>query len=155
MYCPTCGIDSVEGLKYCKRCGANITNVLSDTPAKKFPIALTVAFLIVIGSVFTVGLSLPMAAAHELVAAGFSPSSLINLFAADLGVTLVVVGLLVWLFLRLIKLHQQTGGSANAGRAPHSDFAPPQITAPPQSIGSVTENTTRSFEPRTYENSSK
>jgi uncharacterized membrane protein YvbJ len=52
MYCPSCGVDSVEGLKYCKRCGTNITNGLG-APSKKFPLALTIAFLIIIGSIFS------------------------------------------------------------------------------------------------------
>jgi hypothetical protein len=151
MYCPTCGIDSVEGLKYCKRCGANITSALSASPSTKFPLALTIAFLIVIGGIFIVGLALPMAASHDLMAAGFSTGQLMDLFLADMGVTLVVVVLLTWLFLRLIKVHQQTSGAASVPKSATSDFAAPQIVAPPQSIGSVTENTTRSFEPRVYD----
>jgi uncharacterized paraquat-inducible protein A len=151
MYCPTCGIDSVEGLKYCKRCGANITGALSTSSSTKFPLALTIAFLIIIGGIFLVGLALPMAASHDLMAAGFSTGQLMSLFLADMGVTLVLVVLMIWLFLRLIKVHQQTSGAASVPKAVTSDFAPPQIVAPPQSIGSVTENTTRSFEPRVYD----
>ena len=110
MYCPTCGVDSVEGLKYCKRCGANITGTFS-APPKKFPLALTIAFLIIIGGTFIVGLALPMAASRDLMAAGFSTGQLMDPFLADMGVTLVVVVLLIWLFLRLIKLYQQTGSA--------------------------------------------
>src|SRR6267378_1069458 len=98
MYCPTCGVDSVEGLKYCKRCGANITSAFSTASSTKFPLALTIAFLIVIGGIFIVGLALPMAASHDLTAAGFSTGQLMDLFLADMGVTLVVVVLLIWLF---------------------------------------------------------
>ena len=155
MYCPTCGADSVEGLKYCKHCGANITSVLSASLPKKFPLALTITFLMVILGIFTVGLSLPIAAARELVVAGFSHSNLMDLFAADLGLTLLVVGMLVWLFLRLIKVHQQTSGATSAPKPPPSEYARGQIVSPPHSIGSVTENTTRSFEPRVYDNLSK
>ena len=152
MFCPTCGADSVEGLKYCKRCGANITGT-SGAPPKKFPLALTISFLTIIGTTFIVGLALPMAASHDLVAAGFSTGQLMDLFLADMAVTLVIVVLLIWLFLRLIRLHQQTGGAASAPKAATSDFAPSQIAAPPQSIGSVTENTTRSFALRVSDSS--
>ena len=144
MYCPTCGVDSVEGLKYCKRCGANITGTIS-APPKKFPLALTIAFLIIIGGTFVVGLALPLAASHDLVASGFSTGQLMDLFLADMGVTLVVVILLIWLFLRLIRLYQQTGSATGVTQAQPAEFAPQQIVAPPQSVGSVTENTTRSF----------
>jgi len=152
MYCPTCGIDSVEGLKYCKRCGANFTSALSASPSKKFPLALTISFLIIIGSIFIAGLALPMAASHDLMSSGFTTGQLMYIFMADISVMLVVVFLLTWLFLRLIKLHQQTSAVASAPKMATSDFAPPQIVGPPQSIGSVTENTTRSFEPRVYDN---
>jgi len=152
MYCPTCGIDSVEGLKYCKRCGANFTSAFSDSTSKKFPRALTISFFIIIGSVFLAGLALPLAASHDLMSSGFSTNQLMYIFLGDICVMLAVVVLLTWLFLRMIKLHQQTSGSASSPKPSTSDFAPPQIAAPPQSIGSVTENTTRSFEPRVYDN---
>lgn len=154
MYCPTCGVDLVEGLKYCKRCGANITDTFS-APPKKFPLALTIAFLIVIGGVFIVGLALPMAAAHDLSAAGFSTGQLMNLFLADIGVTLVVVVMLIWLFLRLVRLHQQTSSATPIKQALPKEFAPREIVAPPESIGSITENTTRSLQPRVHDHSGK
>jgi hypothetical protein len=68
-----------------------------------------------------------------------------DLFLADMGVTLVVVILLIWLFLRLIRLYQQTSSATGVTQAQPTEFAPQQIAAPPQSVGSVTENTTRSF----------
>lgn len=150
MYCSSCGVDSVEGLKYCKRCGVNLTSALEASPPRKMPVAMTIAFLVIIAGVFSVGLGLPMVVAHDRVAAGFSPSHLMDLYLADLALTLVVVGMLVWLFLRLIKLHQQTADPAHSAKAQPSDFAPPQIVEPPQSIGSVTENTTRNFDRQSY-----
>ena len=147
MYCPTCGVDSVEGLKYCKRCGANITATFSPPP-KKFPLAFTIAFLIIIAGVFAIGLALPLAASHDLTASGFSTGQLMELFLAVMGVTLVVIVLLVWLFLRLIRLYHQTGSATPVTQSLPREFEPQQIAGPPESIGSVTENTTRSFGPR-------
>src|SRR6185295_2921772 len=28
MYCPVCGVESIQGLNYCKQCGANLTVAL-------------------------------------------------------------------------------------------------------------------------------
>ncbi|MFY9611214.1 MAG: hypothetical protein WAU45_21710 [Blastocatellia bacterium] len=150
MYCSSCGVDSVEGLRYCKRCGANLTTALGASPPAKIPVALTITFLIVIGGVFCVGLGLPMAAAEDLVRIGFSPHDLMGLFMADFGLTLAIVAMLVWLLLRLIKQPHQTG-PVRAVELPPGEPARPQIAAPPLSVGSVTENTTRTLARKTYD----
>jgi hypothetical protein len=149
VYCSSCGIDSVEGLKYCKRCGANLTTTLEVFPPAKMPVALTLAFLIVIGFVFCVGLGVPLASAEDL-AKIFSTREMLVIFAADLGVTLAIVAMVVWVFLRLIRLHHQTGPVRTIDLQP-GESARPQIAAPPQSVGSVTENTTRTLDKRRYE----
>ena len=149
MYCSACGIDSVEGLKYCKRCGANLTTTLEVFPPAKMPVALTLAFLVVIGFVFCVGLGVPLASAEDL-AKIFSTREMLFIFAADLGMTLAIVAMVVWLFLRLIRLHHQTGPVRTIDLQP-GEAARPQIAAPPQSVGSVTENTTRTLDQRRYE----
>jgi hypothetical protein len=149
VYCSACGIDSVEGLKYCKRCGANLTTTLEVFPPAKLPVALTLAFLVVIGFVFCVGLGVPLASAEDL-AKIFSTREMLVIFAADLGVTLAIVAMVVWVFLRLIRLHHQTGPVRTIDLQP-VESARPQIAAPPQSVGSVTENTTRTLDQRRYE----
>jgi uncharacterized paraquat-inducible protein A len=150
VYCSSCGVDSVEGLKYCKRCGANLTTSFEVSPAAKMPVALTLSFLVVIGFVFCVGLGVPMAAAEDLARIGFSTRELLVIFAADLAVTLSIVAMVVWLFLRLIRLHHQTRPVRTIDLQPN-ESARPQIAAPPQSVGSVTENTTRTLDQRRYE----
>jgi hypothetical protein len=149
VYCSACGIDSVEGLKYCKRCGANLTTTLEVFPPAKLPVALTLAFLVVIGFVFCVGLGVPLASAEDL-AKIFSTREMLVIFAADLGVTLAIAAMVVWVFLRLIRLHHQTGPVRTIDLQP-VESARPQIAAPPQSVGSVTENTTRTLDQRRYE----
>jgi hypothetical protein len=150
VYCSHCGVDSVEGLKYCKRCGANLTTTLEVSPPTKMPVALTLAFLIVIGFVFSVGLGVPMAAAEDLAKIGFSTREMLIIFAADLGVTLAIVAMVVWLLLRLIRLHHQTGPVRTIDLPP-GESTRLQIAALPQSVGSVTENTTRTLDQRRYE----
>lgn len=148
MYCSSCGVDSVEGLRYCKRCGANLT--LGDSPATKIPVALTITFLIVIGGVFCIGLGLPMAAAQDLMRIGFSTSEMMFLFMADFGLTVGIVAMLVWLLFRLIKQPNQTS-PVRTIELQSGEPARPQIEAPPQSVGSVTENTTRTLAEKTYD----
>jgi hypothetical protein len=150
VYCSSCGVDSVEGLRYCKRCGANLTNAAGSSPPANIPVALTITFLIVIGGVFCVGLGLPLAAAHDMKSICFSTSEMMILFMADFGLTLAIVAMLVWLFLRLIKQPHQTD-PVRWVELPPGEPARPQIASPPQSIGSVTENTTRTLAQKTYD----
>jgi hypothetical protein len=148
MYCPSCGIDSVEGLKYCKRCGINLTAPLSDAQQKRLPSALIIAVLTFIGAVFMAGLAMPFLITKELSNRGFSQSDMMTLFILESGVTLAVVAMLVRLLFRLIGGNYQTGSAARAVELRRTESAPPQIAAPQEPMVSVTENTTRSFEPR-------
>jgi hypothetical protein len=148
MYCPSCGIDSVEGLKYCKRCGINLTTPLSDAQKKKLPSALILAVLTFIGAVFMAGLAMPFLITKELSNRGFSQSDMMTLFILESGVTLVVVAMLVRLLFRLIGSNHQTDSPARAIELRRTELEPPQIAAPQEPMLSVTENTTRSFEPR-------
>jgi len=155
MYCSSCGIDSVEGLKYCKRCGVNLTAPLETTQSKPLPSGLITAVLVFIGAVFLTGLLVPLVITKELH--GFSQADMMTLFVIEFGVTLAVVAMLVWFLVRLIGVSKQSDSRARAVEVRRSEQAPPQIAAPREPMMSVTENTTRSFEfePRSYEHSSK
>jgi hypothetical protein len=155
MYCSSCGVDSVEGLKYCKRCGVNLTAPLDASRPKSFPLALIIAVLIFIGGVFMAGLSMPLVITKELSNRGFSQSDMMTLFVLEFGVTLAVIAMLVWLLIRLIGASRQADSPARAVERRGNDLAPSQIAAPRETMVSVTENTTRSFEPRIYERSSQ
>ena len=91
-----------------------------------------------------------MAGAEDLAKIGFSTHDLMVLFMADLALTLAIAGMLLWLFLRLIRMYHQPYSVRMVELLP-SEPARAQIAAPPQSVGSVTENTTRTLEQRRYE----
>jgi len=152
MYCPACGIDSVDGLKYCKRCGVNLTATLDDSRSTKPPTALIAAVLAFIGAVFITGLTMPFLITKELGNRGFSQGYQMALFIIEFGVTLAVVGMLVQFLFRLIGSNQQTDKPSRAVEPGRIDASQPQITEPRIPMSSVTENTTRSFERRVYDN---
>jgi hypothetical protein len=149
MYCSSCGTETTPGLKYCKRCGANLGSS-ADAPAqKKFPAILTIAFLALIGFVLGIGCVVPFAAISETAGRGISIDSLMPLLMLIPCVAFGVIGLLVWLLLRLIKIYQQPGAPAQPDEVrqpPIREYTPAQMAAPPEIIGSVTEHTTRNFE---------
>ena len=152
MYCPACGIDSVDGLKYCKRCGVNLTATIDGSQSKSPPSALIIAVLVFIGAVFMTGLTMPFLITKELANRGFSQSYQMALFIIEFGVTLAVVGMLVQFLFRLIGSNQHTDKPARAVEPGRIDAFQPQIAEPQIPMASVTENTTRSFERRVYDN---
>ena len=151
MYCPACGIDSVDGLKYCKRCGATLSAAQDDTSRKKslpVPVGL---FLLVIVFIAAVGLSTPLLMAHDLIHnSGFTPRDVMLFFLFSSLVTFGIIGLLVRVLLRLISAVQPGLGAATTNETTTKAYLAPQLNVSLPLIGSVTENTTRSFEQRRH-----
>ena len=149
MYCSFCSAEITPGLKYCKRCGANLSSNADAPPQKKFPLALTLAFLALMGFVLTIGMIAPFAIASETTSRGINIDSLMPLLMLIPLIAFGAVGLLIWLLLRLIKVYQQSGSSTRLvepRRDPSADYTPARIAAPPEKIVSVTEHTTRNFD---------
>src|SRR6185503_4335718 len=65
MYCPTCGNEITVELKYCNRCGANLTLPATSAPMILAPVKLTVPS-IVLGITILGGLGVIFSSATEL-----------------------------------------------------------------------------------------
>jgi hypothetical protein len=78
---------------------------------------------------------------------GFDTRALIGIMAFGGATVLGVVGSLVWLLLRLTKPELPIAPQRSRPEMPISRDYAPQLPAPP---GSVTENTTRNFDPSIY-----
>jgi hypothetical protein len=153
MYCPNCGAESTLGLKFCKRCGASIASSADTTAPQKFPVALTAGFVGIIGLIALVGLIAPLALATDLIKQGITLDNLRPILFLSPVVTFGIVGALIWLLLRLIKIYQHPGGQSQIKEVQAEGskaYTPAQIAAPPESLGSVTEHTTRNFDPSRY-----
>jgi hypothetical protein len=148
MYCPSCGAESVQGLRYCKQCGASLNATAEVGPPGKFPMALTIVFLLIIGIISMVGIVGSFAVASDMSMHGQPPGSYLPAVLLGPLVALGIDALLVWLLLRLVKIyHYPAAPQAQPSRpAVARESAPPQLAAPPSSIGSVTEHTTRNFD---------
>ena len=150
MYCPNCGDQTTQGLKYCKRCGAGLS--ASTTPieqqASTGRAMGTMLFLVSLVSV--AGFIALFSTVYSLgERPGFDPRTLIAIMAFGGATVLGVIGLLVWLLLRLTG-HQPAVHHDKTEKQLARDYAPQQL--PPSSISmpSVTENTTRNFDPALY-----
>lgn len=149
MYCPVCGAESTQGLNYCKRCGAGLS---ASTPPieQKGSIGKAMGLMLFLVSLVSIaGFVALFSTIYNLgERAAFDTKALIAIMAFGGATVVGVVGLLVWLLLRLT-----TGPVRSPERSADlvsRDHGVPQLPAPPIGISSVTENTTRNFDPSLY-----
>lgn len=157
MYCPNCGAESTFGLNYCKRCGGNLSDTTQQAapPAKNVGAALILAIAtlgIVLG-----GLGIVFSSALSLIGPqpqGFVPPVHDAVVVAGMMVIFgsAAVGLVSLMLIKLFSRMMGLGSAADKPNRPARTFVPeqrvPQIQAPPIVMQSVTEHTTRNFEPR-------
>ena len=161
MYCPNCGAESTFGLNYCKHCGGNLseTSQIMPVPGTRSTGAALILALATLGIVLG-GLGIVFTSALTLAGAqppGFSQPAI---GAARIAALMVVFGCpsIVFVALMLIKLFSRIMGLApetvkparRAKNFAHQQRAP-QIQAPPIVVSSVTEHTTRNYDPRDYQ----
>ena len=159
MYCPNCGAETTFGLNYCKQCGANLSETTQPAPAssRNFLAAfLAVATVtIVLG-----GLGIVFTSTLELVGPkppGFSPpvsdSMTIAAMMVAFGSTAIVLVslMLIRLFARVMGFGSDTQKRAHGAKGFRAQRHIDQIPGPPAAVSSVTEHTTRNFDPRVYQ----
>lgn len=152
MFCPSCGTEDTIGLPYCNRCGANLSIALLP-PTEAAPVSITKPILIV-GVVMLL-----------LTLGGFAGvlSSAIELTtrsgAKDLSIAVVFFGMItiltidILLFRLLSKLIAAALSSPGVPPKKQTIQAQEQLrfarptTARLEQAPSVTEHTTRFFEP--------
>lgn len=118
-------------------------------PPGKFPVALTVLFLIIMAIISIVAIVGPFAMASDMSVHGTPMREFLPVMILGPLVGLGIDALLVWLLLRLVKIyyHPMAASHAQPSRpGVVKEFKPPQLSAPPSAIGSVTEHTTRNFD---------
>ena len=146
MYCPSCGTESTQGLNYCKRCGANLSMTLGPDNPPSRPRNLTgmvwaVAVLVAGSFSALFGGVIAMAALGIHQAEVLGPTILMG----TLGIV-VVAALLIRFLSKLAALPESTESRSEKRRA-KQNLAQRQISASPDYIPSVTEHTTRVFDP--------
>jgi hypothetical protein len=149
MSCPNCGAASTFGLNYCKQCGSNLLQppVSSDQRANLPKLtgmfwAIAVFGLVSLAILFGTAIPIVIVSSdHKLVMGIISLGSI---------VILGIAALLIKQLSRLITMVQNSQETSH--RSPVRMGVPeaPLLAPPPTAISSVTEHTTRNFEPVNY-----
>jgi hypothetical protein len=148
MYCQNCGAESTQVLNYCKRCGAELS--ASTPPVEKYTSSAATGamlFLVMVSIAGFIGLFVTI---NNLAQRGVDSEMLVAVTAFGGATVLGVVGLLVWLLFRLMSAHLPAARPDKATGPPARDYNSPHLPALPLGMPSVTENTTRNFEPIPY-----
>ena len=155
MYCPDCGDHSTQGLNFCKQCGASLNALDSGSdvgPRSRanwfvwalalFTVLIGFAGLAVIfGTSFVMAQNPTVDKDYPIALVAFGSLSFVG-----------VLAVLVYMLLRLAGAAPGAAGKSRSKPKRRRDAAaPPQIEAPPATLSSVTEHTTRTFEPRKRE----
>jgi hypothetical protein len=155
MYCPSCGTEYTIELKYCNRCGANLDTDLS-TQSQIAPVSITKP-AIVLGATLTMltlgGFGMLMSAAIELArSARLDPGAITGIVIMGMLIILTTDIFLVRLLTKIINASLSSGGPTPPRRSkalanPSVIQIPQPSTSRLQGVASVTEGTTRFFEP--------
>jgi Na+-transporting methylmalonyl-CoA/oxaloacetate decarboxylase gamma subunit len=151
MYCPSCGTELVQEMSYCNRCGANLKPVLNQAgvPSTRL-VGATWAISVAVAAITLGGFAMVFTLIMALVSRGvrFTEAGMALIFAA-LMIILAIDWLLIRQLSRVIGKSQSSGDTdekASKGNLTEKPVA--QLGAPRDApVSSVTENTTRAFEP--------
>lgn len=143
MYCSTCGMEATLEVNYCKRCG-NILNQQTALPASPVNLngpswAMAVAVICMMGIIF--------GGVIALAEQGISAVALTWMVIVGLGTVVALVSLIFRQLSRLASANQQRSLPAPLKPQVTSELYQARQGMLPEPLPSVTENTTRFFEP--------
>jgi hypothetical protein len=156
MYCPSCANEITVELKYCNRCGANLSlPAVSQTTAVVRPVKLTLPSL-VLGLTVVCGLGIIFGGASQFAMVGVHPAAIVWIVLFSSATLLGCTALMIRFWLKLLTLQRETflvqpQQPALVDRQQSAPQLPPRLEAVP----SVTENTTRTFAPIYHEPSDR
>lgn len=146
MFCSSCGTTVTPGLSYCNRCGAELsakshnTSKLLEMPIESLVWAIVAVAAVGIGALLGL-MALMKLELHfnDGLILGFSLLGLLPFLAAET--------VFIWLLIRSISGAKKAGDVSLAKGAATREIGMAQSRALPESAPSVTEHTTRTFEP--------
>ena len=155
MYCSSCGVAVAQGLSYCNYCGAKLNGVKGDSVIKSSEVkpemlVAAMVFVFVFGLGAITALMGMMKAVLDLNLGQILAFTLLSFL-----IMLLIEGVCVLLLLRRKRGPEEAGDTVRLkGQAiKELDAAPARVL--PESVPSVTEHTTRAFEPVYNERTSK
>lgn len=146
MYCPSCGNEITVELKYCNRCGVNLTAVPANyAPLPSKPVKLGMPS-IVLGLTVTIGLGIILSSARELAEMRLHPAAITWMVIFSMATLFGCTALMIRFLLKVFSMNRETYQPQMLAQ-PTLQIPPPRQQFPPRldHVPSVTEHTTRTF----------
>jgi hypothetical protein len=146
MYCPSCGNEIAVELKYCNRCGANLSLPTSPQVVTVAPVRLAIPS-IVVGLTIIIGLGIIIGGGSQMAIVGVPPVALVWMILFAVATLFGCTGLLIRFLTKLVTLQREV--ITTQQQQPPLNSRPQFQQLPPryEPVPSVTENTTRTFSP--------
>lgn len=148
MFCPSCGVALAQQMKYCNRCGSQLTTskqtAVIELPEKRLREEMVELFWV---TVFGLGLILGGMALIKSVL-HLSEWILIAYMIFSSTAFTINFALSLWQIRRLARIAEETKGTLPVGQLATNELSPIKARAAlEESVPSVTEHTTRTLEP--------
>jgi uncharacterized membrane protein len=146
MYCSACGTSVAQGLSYCNYCGAKLSGEKRDSLIKSSevkPESLIWGMVAVLVFGFVAIMFLMMA----MKMVGLNVGQILAFTILSFVIMMVVEGVFIWQLLRRKRRAEETGDTALSKDQATKELEAAQARVLTEAMPSVTEHTTRSFEP--------
>ncbi len=150
MFCPSCGNEIAVELKYCNRCGANLSLPALNTQLVQVPPVKLGIPSIVLGLTIVAGLLIITGGAAQMSIVGVPPVAVVWMCLFGAATLFGCTAMMIRFWTKLIALQREPIAPAQIHRPPvNSVVERPAPQLPPRfdQVPSVTENTTRTFSP--------
>jgi hypothetical protein len=147
MYCSTCGVATVESLSYCNHCGARIIGPGNDklTTSRDVKPELLVSAM---AGTFILGLlAITVLLGVMKTALGLESGQILGFAALSFLILILLEGVFMLLLFRRNRGTQELAKKESLAGHTTKELHSPQVEALPEPLSSVTDHTTRAFEP--------
>jgi hypothetical protein len=146
MYCSSCGQETPQELNYCNRCGANLNPPMAQDKSNTTVAVILLTLMIGLLTIF--GMIAVIEGLGQLKGNGFSEGIMGMFMIFSFLILGTVDVLLVRQLSHLLGAQRQKGRALPPRQSSTRELASPtHAGALPEPLPSVTENTTRLFEP--------
>jgi hypothetical protein len=146
MYCSSCGAAVPGGLAYCNQCGARLSGAKGDGVPKLSQAALESLVWAVV-AVFVIGLGSIIGLMAVMKDYGFNQGVIIAFTLSIFLLMLAVEGVFIRLLFGRRSGPKEVSDTERLKERATKELGPGQARALPESVPSLTEHTTRAFEP--------
>ena len=155
MYCSSCGVAVAQGLSYCNYCGAKLNGVKGDSVIKSSEVkpemlVAAMVFVFVFGLAAITVLMGVMKAVLNL-----NPGQILAFTLLSFLIMLLIEGVCIRLLWRRKRGTEEAGDTVLLKGQATKELDAAQARVLPEPVPSVTEHTTRAFEPVYKERTSK